>query len=64
MLITPLVRCRFDGNTLLPTHGAYPNAVRFIGLVAIGLQSLKDPYADVLSGSSEKDKHDGKGYEG
>lgn len=125
VLITPLVRRRFEGGTLVPTHGAYPNAVRllaarenlplidlsaasaklvqemgepasrelymvfapnlypnypdgkednthlrylgavrFTGLVAAGLQALGDPYADVLLGTPERDKYDGKGYEG
>ena len=119
VLITPLVRRRFEGGTLVPTHGAYPDAVRllaaredlplidlsaasaklvqemgepasrelymvfapnlypnypdgkednthlrylgavrFTGLVAAGL------YADVLLGTPERDKYDGKGYEG
>ena len=125
VLITPLVRRRFEGGTLVPTHGAYPDAVRllaaredlplidlsaasaklvqemgepasrelymvfapnlypnypdgkednthlrylgavrFTGLVAAGLQALGGPYADVLLGTPERDKYDGKGYEG
>ena len=28
VLITPLVRRHFEGDTLTPTHGAYPDAVR------------------------------------
>ena len=34
------------------------------GLVAAGLQALGGPYADVLLGTPERDKYDGKGYEG
>ena len=30
VLITPLVRRRFEGGTLVPTHGAYPDAVRLL----------------------------------
>ena len=46
------------------THLRYLGAVRFTGLVAAGLQALGGPYADVLLGTPEKDKYDGKGYEG
>ena len=37
--------------------------VAFAGLVAKGLQTLGGPYADVLLGTPEPDKYDGKGYE-
>ena len=30
VLITPLVRRRFEGGILVPTHGAYPDAVRLL----------------------------------
>ena len=46
------------------THLRYLGAVRFTGLVAAGLQALGGPYADVLLGTPERDKYDGKGYEG
>lgn len=45
------------------THLRNPGAVAFAGLVAKGLQTLGGPYADVLLGTPEPDKYDGKGYE-
>ena len=45
------------------THLRNPGAVAFAGLVAKGLQTLGGPYADVLLGTPEHDKYDGKGYE-
>ena len=45
------------------THLRNPGAVAFAGLVARGLQTLGGPYADVLLGTPEQDKYDGKGYE-
>lgn len=45
------------------THLRNPGAVAFAGLVAKGLQALGGPYADVLLGTPEPDKYDGKGYE-
>ena len=42
------------------THLRYLGAVRFTGLVAAGLQALGGPYADVLLGTPERDKYDGK----
>ena len=45
------------------THLRNPGTVAFAGLVAKGLQTLGGPYADVLLGTPEPDKYDGKGYE-
>lgn len=34
ILATPIVRRRFEGGTLVPTHGAYPDAVRKVAKAA------------------------------
>ena len=51
-----------DGKTD-NTHLRNPGAVAFAGLVAKGLQTLGGSYANVLLGTPEPDKYDGRGYE-
>ena len=52
VLITPLVRRHFDGDTLTPTHGAYPDAVRMLakreGLPLIDLSAASAKLVQTL----------------
>jgi len=64
MVFTPNLYPNYPDGKEDNTHLRYLGAVRFTGLVAAGLQALGGPYADVLLGTPERDKYDGKGYEG